>query len=91
MKGLKNVFRSISIWDKYLFTEGSVVKLTGFSPENGKTFEGQYFLVESTHFDKLTVRQYDGETFDIYIYEVETEIDPLEVKLYCMVPYRMPF
>lgn len=85
------MFRSISIWDNHLFTKGSVVKLTGFSPENGKRLEGQYFIVESTHFDKLTVWQFGGETFDIYIYEVETEIDPLEVKLYHKVPYKMPF
>lgn len=83
------MFKNVKAWDPTVLTEGSIIKVSGFSPINDFTFQGKEYRVKKFGFLSLTIRSKNGKTYDLEPWEIGE--DDVTIEIVKQVPYRMPF
>jgi hypothetical protein len=89
----ENMVSTYEVWDATSLTRGSLIEITGYSNENEYEFEKETFLIQSHEWDKMTVINFAGKTFEIWLFELaQDETDTgLLINMVHPKPYKLPF
>lgn len=86
------MFKTETVWDPFVMTKGTVVRLEGFSPMNNFHFKGLEYKVKGTQYVGMVVQSKNGKEFRIETWEIGDDSDvDLKIEIVSQVPYEMPF